>query len=76
MPKISFPTLDEKPKTDDNPSESKSDFIGDFLGPIGKWQIRTIFLVYLTKIPSSWFMACIIFTGEKKNYLINFCASC
>ncbi|KAL7045751.1 hypothetical protein ACKWTF_002324 [Chironomus riparius] len=40
-----------------------NDFIGEFLGPIGKWQIRTIFLIYLCKIPSSWFMSCIIFTA-------------
>lgn len=44
-------------------SSSTTDFIGDFLGPIGKWQIRTIFLIYLCKIPSSWFMSCIIFTA-------------
>ncbi|CRL01672.1 CLUMA_CG014891, isoform A [Clunio marinus] len=40
-----------------------TDYIGNFLGPIGKWQLRTIFLIYLTKIPSSWFMSCIIFTA-------------
>lgn len=37
----------------------QTDFIGNFLGPIGKWQLRTIFLIYLTKIPSSWFMSCV-----------------
>lgn len=36
-----------------------TDFIGNFLGPIGKWQLRTIFLIYLVKIPSSWFMSCV-----------------
>lgn len=41
----------------------KTDVIGDILGPIGKWQLKAIFLIYLTKIPSSWFMACVIFTA-------------
>lgn len=42
-----------------------TDFIGNFLGPIGKWQLRTIFLIYLVKIPSSWFMSCV---SEILNY--------
>jgi len=36
-----------------------TDFIGNFIGPIGKWQLRTILLIYLCKIPSSWFMSCV-----------------
>lgn len=64
------PTFDFCEKLNREPSKIKvnsvtppTDFIGEFLGPIGKFQIRTIFLVYLTKIPSSWFMACLIFTA-------------
>lgn len=62
-----------------NKNEKKSptpstDFIGEFLGPIGKFQIRTIFLVYLTKIPSSWFMACLIFTAPTPKKGEIFCA--
>lgn len=41
------------------PMVDQTDFIGNFLGPIGKWQIKVIFLIYLTKIPSSWFMSCV-----------------
>lgn len=37
--------------------------IGKVCGPIGKWQVRTILLIFLVKIPSSWFMACLIFTA-------------
>lgn len=51
---------------DQHSSESatiSNDFIGEFLGPIGKWQIRTILLIYLCKIPSAWFMSCLIFTA-------------
>lgn len=50
-------------KIEENSSTNPTDFIGEFLGPIGKWQLRTILIVYLTKIPSSWFMACLIFTA-------------
>lgn len=32
-------------------------------GNFGKWQLRTVLLIFLTKIPSAWFMACIIFTA-------------
>lgn len=42
---------------------ASSDIIGDILGPCGKWQLKAIILIYLTKIPSSWFMACVIFTA-------------
>jgi hypothetical protein len=71
--KLSFATLDVtqiaepikevKEEQQQRPSSSPTDYIGEFLGPIGKWQIRTIFLIYLVKIPSSWFMACILFTA-------------
>lgn len=54
-------------------SSTSTDFIGDFLGPIGKWQIRTIFLIYLVKIPSSWFMACLIFTAPTPEHGEIFC---
>jgi hypothetical protein len=39
------------------------DVIGNVCGPFGKWQLRTVLLIFLVKIPSSWFMACIIFTA-------------
>lgn len=53
---------------------TSTDFIGNFLGPIGKWQIRTIFLIYLTKIPSSWFMACLIFTAPTPKHGEIYCS--
>ncbi|XP_029715576.2 organic cation transporter protein isoform X1 [Aedes albopictus] len=41
--------------------------MADFLSPIikdfGTWQLRAVMLIHLVKIPSSWFMACIIFTA-------------
>lgn len=39
------------------------DIIGRINGDFGKWQLRTVLLIFLCKIPSAWFMACIIFTA-------------
>ncbi|XP_063708956.1 solute carrier family 22 member 4-like [Culicoides brevitarsis] len=44
------------------------DIIRKILGCGGRWQLRIIFLVYLVKIPSSWFMACVIFTAPAPWY--------
>lgn len=41
----------------------KVDIIGRINGNFGKWQLRTVLLIFLCKIPSAWFMACIIFTA-------------
>lgn len=40
-----------------------SDVIKDTIGDWGKWQLRSVLLIFLCKIPSAWFMACIIFTA-------------
>ncbi|BFF89374.1 solute carrier family 22 member 13 [Drosophila madeirensis] len=42
-----------------------SDVIGDVVGDFGIWQLRTILIIFLCKIPAAWFMACIIFTGPE-----------
>lgn len=34
----------------------KIDIIGRINGEFGKWQLRTVLLIFLTKIPSAWFM--------------------
>ncbi|XP_055905941.1 solute carrier family 22 member 13 [Eupeodes corollae] len=41
------------------------DLIGSILGNFGIWQIRTVLIIFLCKIPASWFMACIIFTAPE-----------
>lgn len=41
----------------------KVDIIGQVNGNFGKWQLRTVLLIFLCKIPSAWFMACLIFTA-------------
>lgn len=42
--------------------ESK-DVIGQCMGDFGKWQLRTILIIFLCKIPTSWFMAVVIYTA-------------
>ncbi|XP_064549758.1 solute carrier family 22 member 13 [Drosophila montana] len=42
-----------------------SDIIGDVVGNFGIWQLRTILIIFLCKIPAAWFMACIIFTAPE-----------
>lgn len=53
--KTDIETFDSEEKMD------KSDIIGHITGKFGQWQLRTVILIYLTKIPSSWFMACIMY---------------
>lgn len=39
------------------------DVIGNCVGNFGKWQLRTILIIFLCKIPTSWFMAVVIYTA-------------
>lgn len=40
-----------------------SDVIAQCIGNFGKWQLRTILIIFLCKIPTSWFMAVVIYTA-------------
>lgn len=40
-----------------------NDIIHQVTGDFGRWQLRTVLLVFFCKIPSAWFMACIIYTA-------------
>lgn len=60
----------EKPPKNYSTTDS-TDYIGNFIGQIGRWQLRTIFLIYLTKIPASWFMSCVSFYFSQRKY-VNF----
>ncbi|XP_067616056.1 organic cation transporter protein isoform X2 [Eurosta solidaginis] len=42
---------------------STIDIIGRVLGDFGIWQLRSVLILFLCKIPASWFMACIIYTA-------------
>lgn len=37
---------------------TSKDIVGDVLGAFGGFQLRAIILIFLVKIPCSWFMAC------------------
>ncbi|XP_037924364.1 solute carrier family 22 member 7-like [Hermetia illucens] len=55
-------------------SPVRNDVIGQVNGNFGRWQLRTIILIFLCKIPSSWFMACVIYTApapKKSDYYCN-----
>lgn len=45
----------------------QSDIIGRVIGDWGPWQLRTVIIIFLCKIPAAWFMACLIFTGPAPN---------
>ncbi|XP_055850560.1 solute carrier family 22 member 3 [Episyrphus balteatus] len=44
-------------------SPRQEDVIGQVNGDFGRWQLRTILLIFFLKIPSAWLMAAIIYTA-------------
>lgn len=44
------------------------DVISHVLGDWGPWQLRTVLIIFLCKIPAAWFMACLIFTAPEPRY--------
>ncbi|XP_055849421.1 solute carrier family 22 member 4 isoform X2 [Episyrphus balteatus] len=62
-PVDSFALIEGKPPKAATKMQTKVDAVGKITGEWGKWQLRTVLLIFLCKIPSSWFMACIIFTA-------------
>lgn len=49
-------------------TKPKCTTIQDLIGEWGTFQRRTVFLIFLCKIPAAWFMACIIFTAPFAKY--------
>lgn len=41
------------------------DVIGQVLGDFGIWQLRSVLIIFLCKLPAAWFMALIIFTAPE-----------
>ncbi|XP_030562508.1 solute carrier family 22 member 3 [Drosophila novamexicana] len=72
-PHDTFARLEGKPPTPNIKMQSKVDAVGRITGQWGKWQLRTVLLIFLCKIPSSWFMACIIFTAPAPRHGEFFC---
>lgn len=54
---------------------SKNDLISETLGNWGKWQCRTVLLIFLCKIPACWCMAIIIFTAPSPQQVPVFCST-
>ncbi|XP_075145197.1 organic cation transporter protein isoform X2 [Haematobia irritans] len=72
-PKDSFYNLEGRAPRQSNKMQAKVDAVGRVTGEWGKWQLRTVLLIFLCKIPSSWFMACIIFTAPAPRHGEFFC---
>ncbi|XP_037817537.1 organic cation transporter-like protein isoform X2 [Lucilia sericata] len=72
-PKDSFYNLQGKAPKPSSKMQAKVDAVGRVTGEWGKWQLRTVLLIFLCKIPSSWFMACIIFTAPAPRHGEFFC---
>ncbi|XP_054725149.1 solute carrier family 22 member 13 [Anastrepha obliqua] len=47
------------------PAAAGTDIIGSVLGDFGIWQLRSVLILFLCKLPASWFMACIIYTAPE-----------
>ncbi|EDW96081.1 solute carrier family 22 member 14 [Drosophila yakuba] len=56
---------DQTPPTKANKTVdgSDDDVIAHVLGDFGPWQLRSLLILFLCKIPAAWFMACILFTA-------------
>ncbi|CAD7093442.1 unnamed protein product [Hermetia illucens] len=51
-----------------------TDIIHRITGDFGIWQLRAVLIIFLCKIPSSWFMACVIFTAPAPRFNEYYCA--
>ncbi|XP_022213561.1 solute carrier family 22 member 3 isoform X2 [Drosophila obscura] len=72
-PNDTFARLEGKAPKPNTKMQTKVDAVGRITGQWGKWQLRTVLLIFLCKIPSSWFMACIIFTAPAPRHGEFFC---
>ncbi|KAH8330558.1 hypothetical protein KR067_004955 [Drosophila pandora] len=43
--------------------DSETDVVNQILGDFGPWQLRSLLILFLCKIPAAWLMACILFTA-------------
>ncbi|XP_030374193.1 solute carrier family 22 member 3 [Scaptodrosophila lebanonensis] len=57
-----FPTGMSAKGPSTHPRQSE-DIVQQINGNFGPWQLRTILLIFLCKIPTAWFMACIVYTA-------------
>lgn len=45
------------------PMAEQRDLIAELCGHFGKWQLRALLIIFLCKIPTSWFMAVILYSS-------------
>ncbi|XP_017025130.1 solute carrier family 22 member 3 [Drosophila kikkawai] len=58
------PPAASSPKVMKAPANSdEDDVINQIMGDFGPWQLRSLLILFLCKIPAAWFMACILFTA-------------
>ncbi|XP_017060693.1 solute carrier family 22 member 13 [Drosophila ficusphila] len=63
---IEVPPYNALPKTktiSHDKEDKEEDVITRILGDFGSWQLRSLLILFLCKIPAAWFMACILFTA-------------
>lgn len=42
---------------------AQKDLVSELTGHFGKWQLKALLIIFLCKIPTSWFMAVILFSA-------------
>ncbi|XP_020814175.1 solute carrier family 22 member 3 [Drosophila serrata] len=59
-----LPPATSSSKVMSDPEKVKEDdVINQIMGDFGPWQLRSLLILFLCKIPAAWFMACILFTA-------------
>lgn len=46
---------------------TQKDLVSQLTGDFGKWQLKALLIIFLCKIPTSWFMAVILFSAPAPN---------
>ncbi|TDG46930.1 hypothetical protein AWZ03_006634 [Drosophila navojoa] len=55
----------ERQQQEERPEAAAEDVISHVLGDFGIWQLRSVLIIFLCKLPAAWFMALIIFTAPE-----------
>ncbi|EDV90839.1 GH19614 [Drosophila grimshawi] len=72
VPQISYLAHDSCQNADGDEDELQTqnetdDIISQVLGNFGIWQLRSVLIIFLCKIPAAWFMSLLIFTATELN---------
>lgn len=47
---------------------TQKDLVSQLTGDFGKWQLKALLIIFLCKIPTSWFMAVILFSAPSPKH--------